>query len=343
MENDSKTGAAARSLLPFTNNMYGKTNACRTQVNDMNEDKELTMDFIESLMEPYYLLADVDCNDNLLCELDVIERCLHEKSDNPLSDRCFVLFDDEKCRSIDEIIDKIQSECVKKGFSETETIQFIKDNREEIEDAITYRDDSDVLGELMKNTGNVPVRVEMLSNYDCINSHWLESHGGYIYPGSYFGDMVDALNLNPAKVKRFLSEKGVTVYGRCPDKKSRDGKEQVSYEDFYRELLNSCSGANLLTYIGTISLKELYYSGFSPVTVTIPKGNCCGIFSSMYGGGSVLGMKLRQDVTLELKTENYHGYRLVLENPRSKYDYSIRQVYGVCRSFFGDSIRITSA
>lgn len=81
--------------------MYEKTNACRTQVNDMkeNEDKELTMDFIESLMEPYYLLADVDCNDNLLCELDVIERCLNEKSDNPLSDRCFVLFDDEKCRS----------------------------------------------------------------------------------------------------------------------------------------------------------------------------------------------------------------------------------------------------
>ena len=61
-------------------------------------------------------------------------------------------------------------------------------------------------------------------------------------PTSYFGDMVDALNLNPAKVKRFLTEKGIAVYGRCHYRRSRDGKELVSYEDFHRELVNSCCG-----------------------------------------------------------------------------------------------------
>lgn len=30
--------------------------------------------------------------------------------------------------------------------------------------------------------------------------------------------MIDALNLNPAKVKKMLVEKGYTVYGRFPDK-----------------------------------------------------------------------------------------------------------------------------
>jgi predicted secreted protein len=75
------------------------------------------------------------------------------------------------------------------------------------------------------------------------------------------------------------------VYGRFPDKKYRDGKEQVSYEQFYQELINSCCGANLLTYIGKVNLQELYDAGFSLGEVIIPKGNCCGIFSSMYGGG----------------------------------------------------------
>ena len=63
------------------------------------------------------------------------------------------------------------------------------------------------------------MRVEMLSNYDCINSNWLESQEGYRYKESYFGDMIDALNLNPAKVKKMLVEKGYTVYGRFPDEK----------------------------------------------------------------------------------------------------------------------------
>ena len=100
--------------------------------------------------------------------------------------------------------------------------------------------------------------------------------------------MVDALNLNPARVKRMLVEKGYTVHGRFSDKKCRDDKEQVSYEHFYQELINSCCGANRLAYIGKVSLKDLYDTGFSFKEVIIPKGNYCGIFSSTYGGGSLL-------------------------------------------------------
>ena len=88
-----------------------------------------------------------------------------------------------------------------------------------------------------------------------------------------------------------------------PDKKYRDGKEQVSYEQFYHELINSCCGANLLTYIGKVSLQELYDAGFSLGEVIIPKGNCCGIFSSMYGGGSLLEMELLKDVRLKLECQ----------------------------------------
>lgn len=307
------------------------------------ENKKLTMDFIRSLMEDSYTLVWVNYDDNLNENLDVIETCMKEKSAMTLYDKTDDWYRDARWYGVSQILEDIKSNCINDGFDEDAVEEFMDENRDDIVNIIYERDDSDALGGLLKNTDDIPVRIEMLSNYDCINSHWLESHGGYVYPDSYFGDMVDALNLNPAKVKRFLTEKGIAVYGRCHYRRSRDGKELVSYEDFHRELVNSCCGANLLTYIGKINLKELYESGFSVAKVTIPKDNCCGIFSSMYGGGSVLDMKLRSDVTIELKIEDYHGHRLLIDNPRKKYDYSIGHVYGVSDSFFGETVKLTPA
>ncbi len=317
--------------------------SCHLLQHDMNGNNELTMDFIRSLMEPSYTLVWVDHDDNLDNNLDVIEKCLDERKPDTLYDRIDGWFSHARWHGIDDTIRHMREECADKGVDKWTVMEFMEEHRDEIEEIIYERDDSDILGALLKNTDDIPVRVEMLSNYDCINSHWLEAQGGYIYPGSYFGDMVNALNLNLAKVKRVLAEKGIPVHGRCPDKSSRNGKELVSYEDFRQELVNSCCGANLLTYIGKVNVTDLYESGFDIAKVTIPKGNCCGIFSSMFGGGSLLEMKLRQDVTIELKTENCHGYRLMIDAPHKKYDYSIGQVYGVCDSFFGDTVRLIPA
>ena len=38
-----------------------------------------------------------------------------------------------------------------------------------------------------------------------------------------------------------------------------------------------------------------------------------------------------------------YGFRLRLDNERSKYDYSIKHVYGVCDTFFGKQVSIVSA
>ena len=182
----------------------------------------------------------------------------------------------------------------------------------------------------------------MLSNYDCINTCWLESQGGFRCRESYFGDMIDTLDLNPAKVKKIFVEKGYTVYGRFPNIKSRDGKEQVSYEDFCQEMENSCCGANLLTYIGIVNLKDLYDAAFKVREVTIPKGNTCGLFSTMYGGGSLIDMELKQDVRIRLDKarKDGYGFRPHLDNECSKYDCSIKHVYGVRDVFFGKHISI---
>ncbi|GKG72498.1 hypothetical protein CE91St1_16410 [Parabacteroides goldsteinii] len=309
----------------------------------MDEQKTLTLGFVKSLMEPTYTLVWTDYNDNLDNHHDLIQKCLDSKNCEQLWEKADVWYSDAEWEAVREIIAKLKEECiVSGGFDEEEVDAFFDEHEDEIRDEIYSRNDSDVLTELIKHTDDIPIRVEMLSNYDCINSNWFESQGGYRYEESYFGDMVDTLNLNPAKVKKLLAEHGYEVHGRFPNRKSRDGKEQVSYEQFYEELINSCCGANLLTYTGRVNLKELYDAGFSLKEVIIPKGNCCGLFSSTYGGGSLLEMELKQDVKLKLEVNNYHGFRFRLDEERSKYDYSVQHVYGVNDSFFGDAVRIVS-
>lgn len=310
----------------------------------MKGQEKLTMDFVKSLMEPSYTLVWVDYRDNLDNCRDTIQKCLEERNSESLWEKVDEWYSDAEWEAVRDIVAKLKDECISShDFGKEAVEQFFGEYGDEIREEIYSRNSSDILKELAKNTDDIPVRVEMLSDYDCINSNWLESQDGYRYEESYFGDMVDALNLNPARVKKTLKEKGYKTCGRFPDKKHRDGKEQVSYRQFYQELVNSCCGANLLTYIGKVSLKELYDTGFSLKEVIIPKGNCCGLFSSMYGGGSLLEMELREDVRLRLEVKDYHGFRFRLDNERSAYECSIKRVYGVCDSFFGEKISLVAS
>jgi len=309
----------------------------------MEEQRTLTLDFVKSLMEQSYTLVWTDYNDNLDNHLDIIRKCLEKQNCECLWEEVDKWYFEAEWNAVREIIDKLKEECTEfYDFDEDEADAFFDEHDDEIRDEIYSRNDSNVIKELISNTDDIPVRIEMLSNNDCINSNWFESQCGYRYDESYFGDMIDSLNLNPAKVKKLLTGHGYNVYGRFPNRKSRDGKEQVSYEQFYKEMLNSCCSANLLVYIGKVSLKDLYDADFSVDEVIIPKGNCCGLFSSAFGGGSLLEMELKQDVPLKLKRKNGCDYRFRLDAERSKYDYSIQHVYGVDDSFFGNTVSLVA-
>lgn len=309
----------------------------------MEEQRTLTLDFVKSLMEPSYTLVWTDYNDNLDNHMDIIRKCLDRRNCDCLWEKAGEWYGDAEYEAVHGIMEKLKEECfVFNDFDEHEVDAFFDEHEDAIRDEIYSRNDSDVVKDLIRYTDDIPIRVEMLSDYDCINSNWFESQGGYSYEASYFGDMVDSLNLNPAQVKKLLTSHGYKVYGRFPNRKSRNGKEQVSYEQFYEELINSCCGANLLTYIGKVSLKELYDADFSLKEVIIPKGNCCGLFSSTYGGGSLLEMELKQDVKLKLEVKGCNGFRFRLDDERSKYDYSIQHVYGVDDSFFNNAVSIVS-
>ena len=341
MENNHTGGGRKVAFVIYKH--VRENESCRTQVRQMEEKKSLTLDFVKSLMEQSYTLVWTDYDDNLDNHRALIQKCLDKRNSEQLWEKTEEWYDDAEWQAVRDIIAKLKEECfVFNDFEEEEVTAFFEEHEDEIRDEIYSRNDSNVLAELIKHTDDIPIRVEMLSNNDCINSNWFESQGGYSYEESYFGDMLDTLNLNPAKVKKLLLEHGYKVQGRFPNRKSRDGKEQVSYEQFYQELINSCCGANLLTYIGKVSLKELYDADFSLKEVIIPKGNCCGLFSYTFGGGSLLEMELKQDVRLKLEVNNYNGFRFRLDEERSKYDYSIRQVYGTDDSFFGNTISIVS-
>ena len=310
----------------------------------MNEEKQkLSMEFIESIMDENYPLVWVDYRESFDENRDLLQECLKKQSCEELWSKVEDWYNDAEEQVTQEIIKGLKSHCINfHDFDEDDVEAFFEEHDDEIRDEIRERDDSTPVNDLIKNTKDIPVRVEMLSNYDCINTCWLESQGGFRCRESYFGDMIDTLDLNPAKVKKIFVEKGYTVYGRFPNIKSRDGKEQVSYEDFCQEMENSCCGANLLTYIGIVNLKDLYDAAFKVREVTIPKGNTCGLFSTMYGGGSLIDMELKQDVRIRLDKarKDGYGFRPHLDNECSKYDCSIKHVYGVRDVFFGKHISI---
>jgi hypothetical protein len=69
----------------------------------------------------------------------------------------------------------------------------------------------------------------------------------------------------------------------------------------------------------------------------------CGLYSSTYGGGSLIEMELLHDVTIDIAKQGWPGYRLAFESDGKDYDYSIKQVYGVLNSFSGKPLLIEPA
>jgi len=303
-----------------------------------SERTEIDLKLVGSLMDDTYCLVWVNSDESLDGHPEVFRKCLEERSADHLHESFNDSYLDQESEAVHRAMERLKERLAGMGYEPREIGKFFDGNGEAILDEIYSRNDGDGIEKLLRNTRNIPVRVEMHSNHDCVNSHWFESQGGFSYEGSYWGDMIDALNLNPKTVKRMLVSHGEKVRGRFPDRKPRNGKELVSYEHFYREHINSSSPANLLTFMATLDPVELYKSGFNLSKITIPAGNKCGLFSSACGGGSVLEMELLQDLTVDLTRTEYPKYGLEIEDGGR--GYSIKQTYGLDSSAYGKSIRI---
>ena len=298
----------------------------------MKQDK-LTFDNVVECMQKAYTLTYTDHTTNLNNRMDIVVECLGKKSAEPLFD---FANEYEQGEQVQQIIEELKESLADKGYTQEQIKTLFSDNEDAIRDEIYNRDDSDIVGALVKNTRDIAIRVELHSNYDCINSHHFE--GTYHYEESYFGAMVDALNLNPRKVQHYFKNTAkIETAGYFPNIKKRNGNEWVTYEQFATEIMNSSAPANLLTFVATIKLSDLYDAGFNLKEITLPKGNHCGIFSSNCGGGSVLEMELQKDITITLNEKPYDYFNLCIDSDKS-YGYSIDDVYGLIREFYGNPI-----
>lgn len=297
----------------------------------------LTIDIVSSLMDKSYTIVYIDYTMNFNNSLELVNECINEKSATPLYDHVAEWLSDTEYDAVEENISELKNKCTEQGYTDIEVEQFFNEYADTIRDEIYKRDDSNMVRQLLRNTAKIPVRVVMHSNYDCINSHYFE--GTYHYHESYFGAMVDALNLNPSKVAETFKDVGINCEGEFPDKSERNGKELVSYLHFAIEISNSVSPANNLTFIAMVDLEQLCNSDFELTEVTLPKGNVCGLFSSVYGGGSILEMELLQDVSLKLDEKPYDYYSLEIDTDTNN-GYSIKETYGVIDSFFGKPLTI---
>ena len=297
----------------------------------------MTLDVVIELMDSRYTLNYVDRSNNLDNSIEVLTECLKSRNRDALNDHIYDWFSACEDDAVVAIIDALKAECAELGYCEDDIEELFELTDDEIRIAIHDRDDSNVVDEVIGNTDSLPVRIERYSNYDCINSHHFE--GSYSYAESYFGDMVDALCLNPAKVKTIFEQNEVACSGDFPDREERNGLEVVSYEDFAIEISNSVTPANLLTFLAKVDISELYEREFDIEVITIPKGNYCGLYSASQGGGSLVGMKMQRDLTIKITAEGYDYFSMIFDGD-TDCGYSFEDTYGIIKSYFGKAVTI---
>lgn len=301
--------------------------------------KILTIEHICAMMDARYTLVDLDHSCNLNNSVEVLAQCIKERSATPLYEHITDWFFDVENDRIAEVVEELKSTCSEQGYPYDQIEECFVAYEETIREQIQNRDDSDVEGTLLRNTADFPIRIEMHSNYDCINSHGFED--SYSYRQSYFGDMVDRLNLNPHQVEQTFRKNELECVGDFPNLVERNGHELVSYLQFAQEVSNSVSPANLLTFMATINVTELFRSEFTIGQVTISRGNCCGLYSPSSGGGAIMAMELQYDLTLSLKGRSTYDYCSLQLDADPHRGYALKQVYGVEDHFFGKAVIIS--
>jgi hypothetical protein len=158
-------------------------------------------------------------------------------------------------------------------------------------------------------------RLTWFSNYDCMNSHWLESQGDLT---GYFNQIVEILGLKKRDIKKEYPQ-----YRFENEKMVKPKKPVVDTAQFLSEFLDGGCGALLFTIAIKID------SDFAGDTITVPKGAKCGFFSSWHGGGSFFNLELIEDFKVSLlpcgSKYNHWGIEYEKDTERGN---SIESVFG---------------
>jgi len=119
----------------------------------MKTTTDIKFEEIIKLLQKHYTLTYVDYNDNLENSLDKVQSAIHGNFEE-LDEMLFESFLDSENDQLEQILSELQTEISEKfEIGEEEAKEIIEQYRDELHDAIRERDDSDILKDLLRNTG----------------------------------------------------------------------------------------------------------------------------------------------------------------------------------------------
>jgi hypothetical protein len=298
--------------------------------------KELQQKIVEAFendpkVEIYWDYRETISNNSIK---EILEKGFNDFENELIELNSGYIFDleDEKIKSI---LSDFEEELEAEGFS-------LENDMSELRDMfIEYIEVDMNIPDLLRNTYAI-ARVELMSNYDCLNSNWYEQQsGGYGFQEHYFSDVIKALNINPKELKKHFVENDIRFYGNAVDYSKRNDKVLIDYKELISELDNNCCGATLLTFAIKLDMSDLYKSGLMYENgidkikqIKLYKGTRIGFYSSFQGGGSPFDMELQRDTIINLNFDDkYFGFRLVSDDK----GYSMQDCYGVSEDFFEEA------
>jgi len=188
-----------------------------------------------------------------------------------------------------ELIKKLKEE-----FSELQDF----DNSELREEFLDYLSVDLNIKNLIRNTNDVRIRVVLHSNMEGIG--WTDREG----------DISFKKNEYVKQIRKLL-------------------KGKYEEKSFQQELDNICSSVNQFIFYFKAPIESLMNIKDNWKSITIPKEAWAGFYDSWNGSGSVLEIKLTDDITIKRqygKTE-YDKVSIVLDQASK---YSVEETYGLC-------------
>lgn len=183
---------------------------------------------------------------------------------------------------------------MKEEFNELKDFE----NSELMEEFLDFISIDKNIEQLLKNTPDVRIRVVINSNYEGV---------GY-----------QAINEDNFKHDDYIKQIKKILKGKYEEK------------SFQSELDNICSYVNQFIFYMKCDVESL--KGIKEKfkkSITIPKNSWGGFFDNWQGGGSILEVKLTEDITIKKqhgKTE-YDSVDIVLDEAHK---YSVEEVYDLC-------------
>ena len=305
-----------------------------------NIHQQIEQAFTAEMDEKYHLVYTHydDCFDH---SAESIQECVEKHEIYPLYETTNDWISDCQYHGSLQVIDELKDAILEDSkYADIQPYieEWIEDdqNIENLRCQIEERDHSDPISEMIDRT-KIRARITQFTNFDSLPSNWGLGNS-YRYQ-EYFKDIIDTLCLNPAKVKKVFTEKGINAEGVWINLTHRNGNEVVDYNDFANEVLNQSCCCHLV-FMGMFPLESMHERGFGQYhQIIVPKGNCCGLYGCFNGGGSLFGMELKRDLVLPHRLPGktkYDHFDMVVDEPNCNNGYCINEVYGLIRSVWGE-------